>query len=301
MAGLKELRIRINSVKSTMKITSAMKMVAASRLRRAQILASQNVFYYDNLLSMTNRVIASVKRNCEEMETAFNLPSIMQAPSEVKGHLLVVISSDRGLCGGYNSAAAREAKRRAIELQKEGKIVKFLCIGKKSRDLLRKDFENDIIQTIEGVAHNGANYIEANTLNLSFPTIMAENNLDICEVIYTHFHSTMNRVPTVLTIYPLSIEETEENEDAINGDLYEYEPKAEKLLDELLQKLYYAKFYKTIVNSSASEHGARMTSMDSATRNAQDMIGKLTLRYNGIRQTAITTELIEIIAGAEAI
>lgn len=307
--SLKVLRNRINSVKSTQKITSAMKMVAASRLRKSQNLITTSSFYYDNLLVLTHRIIKELGYNQNEndiKEDEFDDEVLDIQEVKQTNRLLVVFSSDKGLCGGFNANIARETSKMIKEYQSNKEDVKLVCVGKKAKDLLKKDYEELILETIEHVALKGADYVESNSLLSKIEGYIAEYQVDFCNLIYSKFITTMSRDIVSEQLYPFDLEDVAEEqlslvENNVNGVSFEYEPEKEEILEDLKKYLYKAKFYKAIVNSQASEQGARMVSMDTATRNAEEMIGKLTLKYNGIRQSAITTELIEIIAGAEAI
>lgn len=304
MAGLKELRIRIESIKSTQKITSAMKMVAAARLRKAQILTEGSAVYVSDLIEVLKRAAAAVneqKQNGGEI----SLSPLTQARSNPQKYLLVVFTSDRGLCGSYNANVAKAAIQRIKELQQNGKDVKVLCIGRKGRDIIRRFYPEAVSGLLEGIARKGADYLEASLLAEQLCHGFANQEFDVCEVVYSHFHSVMNREiksEQFLPVY-LPVEETEEAPQPVlvKGAEYEYEPQPSEIINGLTDKYIKAAFFAYIINSQASEQGARMTSMDNATRNAKDMISKLTLKYNRLRQSSITTELIEIIAGAEAL
>lgn len=306
MAGLKELRTRIETIKSTQKITSAMKMVAASRLRRSQGLISKCAFYNHNLVSCANRVVYELRQEEQSTGVAVNYPRLMAGTGKDRVYLLLVFTSDRGLCGSYNTNVAKAAANRIEELKAEGKEIKVLCIGKKGRDILKRKYASLIVDTIEGIAKKGAKYYEAT--DIAYPILDAYNKgeIDVCEVVVSHFRSAINREVKVGPVLPVKIEDFEYNRlnlpsNVVRGAFYDYEPGKLELLDGMLPLIFRGSIFQAIVHSQASEHGARMTSMDNATRNAKDMISRLTLKYNGIRQSAITTELIEIISGAEAL
>ena len=306
MAGLKELRTRIETIKSTQKITSAMKMVAASRLRKSQGLIAKSLFYNNNLLASANRVLFELKSQERDTGVSFIYPPMMRGHAEQKNYLLLAFASDRGLCGSYNSQVAKAAAHRIEELTAGGKNVKIVCVGKKGADILKRKYAPMIIRTIDAVAKKGAKYYEAT--DIAYPIIDAFNRgeIDVCEVVVSHFRSAINREVKVGQILPVLIEDFEYNRmhapiNVVRGAYYDYEPGRMEILDGILPLIFKSSVFQAIVHSQASEHGARMTSMDNATRNAKDMISGLTLRYNRIRQTAITTELIEIIAGAEAL
>ncbi len=306
MAGLKELRTRISTVKSTSKITSAMKMVAAARLRRSQGLIGKSEFYNHNLLSCANRVIYELKQQEEATGQNIEWPKMMRENKQAQNYLLLVFTSDRGLCGSFNSGVAREAARRIEELKSEGKNVSIYCIGKKGRDILKSRYGDLIVKTKEGVAAKGAKYYEASDIGYDVLDAYHQEKIDVCEVIVSRFKSAISREIVDEQILPLKIEEFEYNKlhlptNVVRGAFYDYEPDKIALLEGMLPLIFRGVIFKAVVHSQASEHGARMTSMDNATRNATDMINKLTIKYNRIRQSAITTELTEIISGAEAL
>lgn len=306
MAGLKELRTRIESIKSTQKITSAMKMVAASRLRRSQGLISKSAFYNHNILSSAARVLLELRQDEATKGVSYIYPQLMSGHAKPQNYLLLVFASDRGLCGSYNSRVAKAAAARVEALKAEGKNVMLVCIGKKGKDILKRKYADLIVRSIDAVAKKGAKYYEAVDIAVPILEAFRENKIDVCEVVTSKFHSAINYEITVGQILPVQIEEFEYNKihqptNVIRGAFYDYEPGKMEILEGILPLIFKGSVFQAIVHSQASEHGARMTSMDSATRNAKDIISRLTLKYNGIRQSAITTELIEIIAGAEAL
>ena len=306
MAGLKELRTRIESIKSTEKITSAMKMVAAARLRRSQGLIDKCRFYNNNILASANRVLLELRQAEQKKNIRFVYPELMRGNGKSENYLLVVFTSDRGLCGSYNSNVAREAAKRIEALKEEGKNVKILCVGKKGRDILKRKYADLIVDTIEGIAKKGAKYYEAVDLGQRILDLYKQGEMDVCEVVVSRFRSAINREIVKEQVFPVVIEDFEYNRlhapiNVYKGAFYDYEPGLLEILDGMMPLIFRSSLFQAVVHSQASEHGARMTSMDNATRNAKDMISGLTLRYNRIRQTAITTELVEIIAGAEAL
>lgn len=306
MAGLKELRTRIESIKSTEKITSAMKMVAAARLRRSQGLIDKCRFYNNNILASANRVLLELRQAEQKKNIRFVYPELMRGNGKSENYLLVVFTSDRGLCGSYNSNVAREAAKRIEGLKEKGKNVKILCVGKKGRDILKRKYADLIVDTIEGIAKKGAKYYEAVDLGQRILDLYKQGEVDVCEVVCSRFRSAINREIVTEQVFPVVVEDFEYNRlhapiNVYKGAFYDYEPGLLELLESMLPLIFRSSLFQAIVHSQASEHGARMTSMDNATRNAKDMISGLTLRYNRIRQTAITTELVEIIAGAEAL
>lgn len=303
MAGLKELRTRIETIKSTQKITSAMKMVAASSLRKAQGLIASSVPYRENILSPLENVVSEF-RTLEQNGTFVKWPRMIAGSENDRTYLLLVFTSDRGLCGNFNASVAKVAARRIEELQNAGKEVKVACIGRKGYSILKRRYAANIVRDIDGIAKRGARYDESAVIaNYAYDDFMMRN-IDVCEAVYSEFHSAINREIVVKQLLPLRFSERAEagtEPVLVNGAAYEYEPYKMEVLGQSLPLLYKASVFEAIIHSQASEHGARMTSMDNATRNAKDMISRLTLKYNRMRQTNITTELIEIIAGAEAL
>ena len=303
MAGLKELRTRIETIKSTQKITSAMKMVAASSLRKAQGLIASSVPYRENILSPLENVVSEF-RTLEQNGTFVKWPRMIAGSENDRTNLLLVFTSDRGLCGNFNASVAKVAARRIEELQNAGKEVKVACIGRKGYSILKRRYAANIVRDIDGIAKKGARYDESAVIaNYAYDDFMMRN-IDVCEAVYSEFHSAINREIVVKQLLPLRFSERAEagtEPVLVNGAAYEYEPYKMEVLGQSLPLLYKASVFEAIIHSQASEHGARMTSMDNATRNAKDMISRLTLKYNRMRQTNITTELIEIIAGAEAL
>ena len=303
MAGLKELRTRIETIKSTQKITSAMKMVAASSLRKAQGLIASSVPYRENILSPLENVVSEF-RTLEQNGTFVKWPRMIAGSENDRTYLLLVFTSDRGLCGNFNASVAKVAARRIEELQNAGKEVKVACIGRKGYSILKRRYAANIVRDIDGIAKKGARYDESAVIaNYAYDDFMMRN-IDVCEAVYSEFHSAINREIVVKQLLPLRFSERAEagtEPVLVNGAAYEYEPYKMEVLGQSLPLLYKASVFEAIIHSQASEHGARMTSMDNVTRNAKDMISRLTLKYNRMRQTNITTELIEIIAGAEAL
>jgi F-type H+-transporting ATPase subunit gamma len=297
MANLKDLRIRIASVKSTQKITSAMKMVAASKLRRAQVSAEQARPYANRMERMLGALTAS-------LPTLDGAPKLLAGSGADNIHLLVVMTADRGLCGGFNSSIVRESRRRIVQLQGEGKIVKLLCVGRKGRDGLKREHGDLIVDSLENVAKAGVEFAPMNALANRLREMFDGGEFDVCSLIFNRFKSVISQELTVQQLIPFPAPELAEGEDKPADDgpkaLYIMEPSEEGILDELLPRNLAVQVFRGMLESFASEQGARMSSMDNATRNAGDMIDKLTLKYNRTRQAVITSELIEIISGAEA-
>jgi F-type H+-transporting ATPase subunit gamma len=297
MPSLKDLRNRIASVQSTQKITSAMKMVAASKLKRAQASAEEGRPYGERMERMLAQLVASMS-------------SLEAAPKLLSGHgtnnnvLLVAVTGDRGLCGGFNSNIVRETRRRVTALHGEGKQVKVMCVGRKGRDGLRRDHAGLIVDTMENVTRSGAEFGPARDIGKRLRNMFEAGEFDTCYLIYNTFKSAIAQVVTVKQIIPFPVEELRAAgaETAAGGEAeYELEPAEDQLLGALLPANLSMQIFRSLLESYASEQGARMTAMDNATNNAADMIDKLRLRYNRTRQAAITTELIEIISGAEAL
>ena len=302
MANLKELKTRISSVKSTQKITSAMKMVAASRRKRAQEAAEAARPYAERM----ERMIASVMESQQSIQSA---PKLLAGNRSDETYLFVIITSDRGLCGGFNSSIVREVRNRIRGLLSAGKTVKLLCVGRKGRDQLKSEFAASIVKTYEGIGRSGVKFSEAEDLTSDLIEMFEADEFDNCTVVYNKFVSVITQVVTSQQIIPIDLvgldPGSEEDEGLSTKEkpsaIYEYEPSEQEILTELLPSNLKIQVFRALLESSASEHGARMSAMDNATRNAGEMIDKLTLTFNRSRQAKITSELIEIISGAEAL
>jgi F-type H+-transporting ATPase subunit gamma len=294
MPSLKDLKVRINSTKNTQKITSAMKMVSAAKLRRAQEQAEAARPYAERMERVLGRLAAAAAGR----EGA---PPLLAGRGVEQTHLVVVMTSDRGLCGGFNSSIARGARRFVRELKSQGKAVKILCVGRKGRDQLRREFASDIIGTIEDVAKPRLTFAAAEGIATRILSMYEHGEFDVCTVVYNRFKSAMTQIVTLQQLIPFALAAANENEPAGAVASYEYEPDELEILSALLPKNLGMQIFRSLLENNASEQGARMTAMDSATRNAGDMINKLTITYNRSRQAAITKELIEIISGAEAV
>lgn len=306
MAGLKELRNRLESIKSTQKITSAMKLVAASRLRKAQLMVERSQGYSQLITLSVKRILAAIREDEIEKNYKIMLPALLRQKSQAKNYLLFVFSSDRGLCGSYNQNVGKAAVKRINELEQAGKNVKVICYGKKAYGIIKKQHAHNIIEHNAGIAPKGLCYEEAIEMGKKIGVCCQNGGCDACEIVYSRFHSALSREMVAEQVYPLSpkIAEISEQDRAllkIGNAYYDYTPDKLGLLEALLPKLVMNNIFAAMINSQASEHGARMAAMDNATRNAKEMISSLTLKYNSIRQAAITTELTEIISGAEAI
>jgi F-type H+-transporting ATPase subunit gamma len=295
MASLKELRNRIASVKATQKITKAMQMVAAAKLRRAQTAAEAARPYAERMES----VLANLATALEGREGG---PRLMVGTGKDEVHLLVVCTSERGLCGAFNSAIVRLAREHILRLRGEGKEVKILCVGKKGYDQLRRQFKPLILDLIEFRGVRQLTFEHAEQVGQKVLSLFDEGAFDVATLFFSRFKSVISQIPTAQQIIPASIPaESETASVDLGGAVYEYEPDEDEILTELLPLNISVQIFKALLENAASEQGARMSAMDSATRNAGEMIGKLTLNYNRTRQAQITKELIEIISGAEAL
>jgi F-type H+-transporting ATPase subunit gamma len=296
MASLKELRNRIASVRNTRKITSAMKMVAGAKLRRAQEAAEAARPYAERM----GRMLGSLARN---MKGQAGAPALLAGSGKEQTHLIVTITSDRGLCGAFNSSIARRARHIARRLSGEGKTVKFLAVGRKGRDNLRRDYASAIIDSVTDVGRKQLRFSEADAVAAKIVALYTKGEVDVVTIVYNKFKSAMSQIPTDLQLIPFAAAEAPKEAAAETGARasYEYEPDEKEILAELLPRNLSIQIFASLLESNASEHGARMTAMDNATRNAGEMIRKLTLTYNRTRQAMITKELIEIISGAEAL
>jgi len=298
MASLKDLRVRISSVKSTQKITSAMKMVAAAKLRRAQEQAEAGRPYAERM----SRMLGSLASSMTEGKGG---PRLLTGTGSQAVHLVVVATADRGLCGGFNSSIAREARRLIGELLRDGKTVKILCVGRKGRDQLRRYHANLIVDTIEDIAKPRLSFDKADDIGRHLIAMFEAGEFDVCTLIYARFRSAISQIVTRQQLIPFAAEELEADEAAAKaagpaGAVYDYEPEEERILQELLPRNLSVQIYRALLENNASEQGARMTAMDNATRNAGEMIKNLTLVYNRTRQAVITKELIEIVSAKEA-
>ena len=300
MPSLKEFRNRISSVKSTQKITSAMKMVAAAKLRRAQEQAEASRPYAERM----GRMLGSLAKSVEGLPGA---PKLLAGTGKEDSYLVVVATADRGLCGGFNSSIVREARRRIDQLLRDGKQVKILCLGRKGRDQLRRFHGDKIIDTVEELNKPHVRFEPAAEVADRVIRMFEDGEFDVCLLYYAQFKSAISQIVTEQQLIPFKVEELEDEDEeeapeAIKkGAVYEYEPNEEQILKELLPRNLAVQLFKALLENNASEHGARMTAMDNATRNAGDMIEKLTLRYNRQRQSVVTNELIEIISAKEAL
>ena len=293
MPNLKELKTRIASVKSTKKITSAMKMVAASKLRRAQELAESSRVYADSLAFILSSLAGKTTNNSD-------LPEILTGRENPKTTLLVVNSSDRGLCGGFNSNLFRHAKNWIAQQQAQGKSVKIMTVGKKAASFYRRS-ELDVIAGFDDLTSNDRQLQVAEEVKNKIVELFENKEVDEVFILFNKFLSAISQEPSYQSLIPMAAEESTEEETQTSNAVFEFEPDKNELLEYLVPRNFLTQIYRSILESAASEHAARMTSMDNATRNAGDMIDRLTLTYNRTRQAFITKELIEIISGAEAV
>ena len=293
MANLKELRNRISSVTSTQKITRAMQMVAASKLRRAQESAEAARPYSDKIISILKNLSASFSGQD-------NAPELLMGNGNDQKHLLVIATSERGLCGGFNTSIVKMARENFLKLKNDGKEPKLIIIGKKGKELLAKEFVDDVIEIYDFSDVKNIGFPEAEKISKKILGLFDNNEFDICKLYFAKFESVLNQLPIEQKLIPFDIVEDESETDDINI-CYEYEPDEEDILKELLPKNLSIQILRALLENVASEFGARLTAMDNATRNAAEMIDDLTITYNRSRQASITSELIEIISGAEAL
>jgi F-type H+-transporting ATPase subunit gamma len=294
MPNLKDLKIRINSVKSTQKITSAMKMVAAAKLRRAQEQAEAARPYAERM----ERVLGSLAASMAGNDSA---PALMAGTGKDQVQLVVVMTSDRGLCGGFNGSIVRGAKKFIRDLKVAGKTVKIICIGRKGADQLRREFAGDIIANIVDVGKPRLSFDQAEAVAVRIRDMFDAGEFDVCTLIYNKFKSAIAQIVTLQQLIPFTVGgAANENADTQLAQ-YDYEPDEGAILADLLPRNIGMQVYRALLENAASEQGSRMTAMDNATRNAGEMINKLTITYNRTRQANITKELIEIISGAEAV
>ena len=294
MASLKDLRMKIVSVKSTRKITSAMKMVAASKLRRAQSAAEAARPFAERMERMLGTLAASLAGQG-------GAPKMLTGTGVDKVHLLVAVTADRGLCGGFNSSIVRATKHMAADLLKQGKVVKIMPVGRKAREQLKRDYGQYMIDGFEQLGRKGVVFGEADQVASLISTMFDAGEFDVCTVIYNRFKSAIAQEVTRQQVIPFPVPAQASKADAGPKAIYEFEPDEETILAEILPRNLATQMFRALLESQASEQGARMTAMDNATRNAGDMINALAIKYNRSRQAQITKELIEIISGAEAL
>ncbi len=290
MASLDDLKKRIASVKSTQKITKAMKMVAAAKLRRAQESAEKGRPYSEKM----NNVILNLSNGISDKE---NAPKLLSGTGQEKTHLCVVMTSDRGLCGGFNSNIIKKAKSYFSKILDAGKELKIITVGSKGNDQLKRVYGDKIIENISFKESKNANYFDADKVGKMVIEKFEAGEFDVCTIFYNQFKNVITQIPQAQQIIPLNNEGEENSSD----ESYEFEPDEDEILSNLLPKNISTQIFKAMLENSASEQGSRMSAMDNATRNAGEMVDKLTIEYNRSRQAAITKELIEIISGAESL
>src|ERR1035437_3685775 len=291
MASLKDMRVRIAATKATQKITKAMQMVAASKLRRAQVAAEAARPYAERMTKVLGSIAAAVAGSD-------SAPRLLAGTGNDKVQLLVVCTAERGLCGPFNSSIVRLAREKANALMSQGKDVKILCVGRKGQDQLRRVYGKQIIETIELRGIKQIGFEQAEMISKKIVALFDAGEFDVCTLFFSRFRSVIAQVPTTLQIIPPLFEPAKE---AGPAAAYEYEPEEEDILADLLPRNLSVQVFRALLENAASEQGARMSAMDNATRNAGEMIRKQTLTYNRTRQAMITKELIEIISGAEAL
>ena len=289
MASLKDMRVRIASTKATQKITKAMQMVSASKLRRAQSTAEAARPFASKMEAVISNIAAAAANSP-------NAPALLRGTGKDQVHLLVVCTGERGLCGAFNSSIARLARDHAINLMNQGKEVKFFCVGRKGYDQLRRQFEKQIVEHIDLRGVRQLAFRNAEDIAKMVIARFEAGEFDVCTLFFSQFKSVIAQIPTAQQIIPLEVTKA-----AGNGTAYEYEPEEDEILTRLLPRNLAVQIFRALLENNASFYGAQMTAMDNATRNAGEMIRKQTLIYNRTRQAMITKELIEIISGAEAV
>jgi len=291
MPSLDDLKKRIVSVKSTQKITKAMKMVAAAKLRRAQENAEKGRPYSEKM----NNIILNLSSSISDIE---NAPKLLKGTGQDKTHLCVVMTSDRGLCGGFNSNIIKKAKLFFQKILNENKTLKIITVGSKGYDQLKRQYQDNIVERLSFKDSKNINYFDANKVGMMVIDKFEKDEFDICTIFYNQFKNVITQIPQQQQIIPLK---SETKKDEIENESYEFEPEEDEILSNLLPKNISTQIFKAMLENSASEQGSRMSAMDNATRNAGEMVDKLTIEYNRSRQAAITKELIEIISGAESL
>jgi F-type H+-transporting ATPase subunit gamma len=291
MASLDDLKKRIASVKSTQKITKAMKMVAAAKLRRAQENAEKGRPYSKKM----NNIIINLTSSISDKE---NTPKLLTGTGEDKIHLCIVLTSDRGLCGGFNTNIIKKAKAYFQKISSEGKTLKIITVGSKGYDQLKRVYKDNIIEKISFKDSKTINYLDAEKVGKIIIKNFKKKEFDVCTIFYNQFKNVITQIPQEQQIIPLNVSKSEGDS---SEDNYEFEPDEDEILGILLPKNISTQIFKAMLENSASEQGSRMSAMDNATRNAGEMVDKLTIEYNRSRQASITKELIEIISGAESL
>lgn len=296
MPSLKEFRNRIKSVKSTRKITSAMKMVAGAKLKRATDRAAAGRPYAQAM----EKMLANLTQNISASEA----PILMRGTGKDDVHLLVVMTSDRGLCGAFNGSISRRARAEIVRLRNLGKKVLVLCVGRKGRDFLRREFADTIVGTMEDIGKPQLSFADAERVASKVMELFQTGKFDVATLFYNHFKSAMTQIVTAQQLIPVPVAPKTANQNEAKSEpkaIYEFEPSPEEILAEFLPRNIRVQIYRALLENNASEQGARMVAMDNATRNAGKAIDKLNLNYNRARQAYITKEMIEIVSGAEAV
>ena len=294
MPSLDDLKKRITSVKSTQKITKAMKMVATAKLRKAQENAEKGRPYSERM----NNIILNLSKNISDKE---NSSKLLVGTGREDTHLCIVLTADRGLCGGFNTNIIKKAKNYFDKLSKEGKKFKIITVGTKGYDQLKRNYKDKIIEKISFKDSKNINYFDAEKVGSLILEKFDKEEFDICTIFYNKFKNVMTQIPQQQQIIPLQSEEKNDSSNEQINDSYEFEPDEDEILNNLLPKNISTQIFKAMLENSASEQGSRMTAMDNATRNAGELVDKLSIEYNRSRQAAITKELIEIISGAESL
>ena len=294
MPSLDDLKKRITSVKSTQKITKAMKMVATAKLRKAQENAEKGRPYSERM----NNIILNLSKNISDKE---NSSKLLVGTGREDIHLCIVLTADRGLCGGFNTNIIKKAKNYFDKLSKEGKKFKIITVGTKGYDQLKTNYKDKIIEKISFKESKNINYFDAEKVGSLILEKFDKEEFDICTIFYNKFKNVMTQIPQQQQIIPLQSEEENDSSNEQPDDSYEFEPDEDEILSNLLPKNISTQIFKAMLENSASEQGSRMTAMDNATRNAGELVDKLSIEYNRSRQAAITKELIEIISGAESL
>tara|TARA_B100000123_G_scaffold269441_1_gene245550 strand:- start:13 stop:897 length:885 start_codon:yes stop_codon:yes gene_type:complete len=294
MPSLDDLKKRITSVKSTQKITKAMKMVATAKLRKAQENAEKGRPYSERM----NNIILNLSSGISDRE---NSSKLLIGTGKDDIHLCVVLTADRGLCGGFNTNIIKKAKSFFEKINKEGKKLKIITVGMKGYDQLKRNYKESIIEKISFKDSKNVNYFDADKVGKMVLEMFEKGEFDVCSIFYNRFKNVMTQIPQKQQIIPLEAEESTEEKDTKDEINYEFEPDEDEILSNLLPKNISTQIFKAMLENSASEQGSRMTAMDNATRNAGELVDKLSIEYNRSRQAAITKELIEIISGAESL
>ena len=294
MPNLDDLKKRIGSVKSTQKITKAMKMVAAAKLRRAQESAESSRPYAESMRDLIGAISGGYSPTSNER-------NLLTGNQNNNVHMLILFTSERGLCGGFNSVVTKSLREKIVNLQKENKTIKIICVGKKGYDILKRQYSEIITEVIDMREVKSVSYQDAKNISDKIIKMFFNGEFDKCSIFYNKFQSVISQIPTEQQIVPIELEEDSSNEGTTNQSSFDFEPGESEILEELLPLNFTIQIFKALLESAASEQGARMSAMDNASRNASDMIDNLTLFYNRSRQAVITKELIEIISGAEAV